>query len=262
MNISYNDLVTQLEPFKDKVLYHGLTETEIVNLEQKTGKSFPVYFREFLRIFGIRQDFVSGLLKREVDFIERTNYLPEEIKMSYVLIGDNGGEDFWLLNTENHNDTNLYEWQHWSDGAVVKTGFNFETLLKESIANLTDNGVEKETNAHKFWHVQFAVPADNEQKIYETIPLAPVQEWNLKEVSPAQVYCYETIVNLAGKEIKFERQESAGWASPIYYFNLKEPAIEFGEQSLIKDIDAKLKKAFPAYKLIDYGILALKDEDE
>jgi hypothetical protein len=261
MDNLYIDIKRQLEPFKDKVFYYGLTETEVTDFEQKIGKTFPSYFREFLHVFGVRQDFVFGLLPREIDFIERTNYLPDEIKKSFILIGDNGGEDFWLLNTNNQNDTDLYEWQHWLDGKVVKLGHNFETLIKESISKLSDKEIKSETNDKKNWCVQFTIPTDNEQKIYGTIPLTPIQDWELKEVTPAQVHCFETNAKLVDKIIKLTKQEYAGWESPIYYFNLKEPAKEYGKESLIKEIDSKLKTAFPKYRLIDYGILALTDDD-
>lgn len=262
MDKLYIDIKRQIEPFRDKVFYHGLTETEVTDIEQKIGNKFPTYFREFLKIFGVRQDFVFGLFTREIDFVERTNYLPDELKKSFILIGDNGGEDFWLLNIDNQNDTNLYEWQHWLDGEVVKLGYDFETLLDESISKLSDRNIKRETNDKKSWRVQFAITTDNEQNIYATIPLTLIQDWELKEVSPAQVHCYETKAKLTDKVIKFTRQEYAGWSSPTYYFNLKEPANEFGPQSLIKKIDANLKKTFPKYKLIDYGILALSDNDE
>jgi hypothetical protein len=261
MSAFYSEILRQLEPFKDKVFFHALTEAEVTDIEKKTGKPFPIYFREFLKTFGVRQDFVFGLLTRENDFIERTKYLPDEVKKSYVLVGDNGGEDFWLLNTDNQTDTNLYEWQHWLDGDVVKLGHNFEALLKESISKLSDTEIEKEPNNKKSWCVQFSIPTDNEQRIYATIPLTLIQDWELKEVSPAQVYCYETKAKLVDKVINFKKQEYIGWSSPTYYFDLKEPASEFGKQSLISDIDNKLKKTFPKYKLIDYGILALTDED-
>jgi hypothetical protein len=262
MDTLYTDIKRQLEPFKDKVFYYGLTETEVVDIEQKLGKAFPIYFREFLKIFGARQDFVFGLLTRENDFVEQSEYLPDEIKKSFILIGDNGGEDFWLLNTDNQNDTNIYEWQHWLDGEVVKLGYDFDTLLKENITKLSNTEIERKTNDKKSWCVQFAITTDDEQKIYSTIPLTLLQDWEFIETSPAQVHCYEAKARLVDKVIRFSRQEYAGWSSPIYYFNLKEPANEFGQKSLIKEIDTKLKTAFPEYGLIDYGILPLTDSDE
>jgi hypothetical protein len=48
----------------------------------------------------------------------------------------------------------------------------------------------------------------------------------------------------------------------MHFFNLREPVSQFGQYSLIKDLDAKLKAAFSGYKLIDYGILGLMDDME
>jgi hypothetical protein len=259
-HIFWSDIKLQLEPYKDRVFYHGLTETGISDIEKEIGSSIPAYFREFLKIFGVRQDFVFGLLRRERDFIENTNYLPADVKKSYIVIGDNGGEDYWLLNAIDHNDSNIYGWQHWADGAIVKLGLDFETLLKDNISKLSSPGVVLPANDKKNWEVQFAIPTNNEQLIYSTIPLVRMQDWELKEISPAEVHCYETKAKLVDNFINFRKQEYNGWSSPIYYFNLSEHANNFGKESLINDIDAKLKKAFPKYKLIDYGILVLTDE--
>jgi hypothetical protein len=261
MESFYQDILKKIEPHKDKVFYHGLKESEILEIEKKIGKKFPFYFQEFLKTFGVRQDFVFGLIENENTFIENFEYLPNEIKKSFILIGDNGGEDFWLLNSENEKDTNIYEWQHWLNGDVVELGYNFETLLNESILKLSDKAIKRETNDLKNWCVQFAITTENEQKIYDTISLSIIEDWKLEQVSPAEVYCYERKVKLGDKIIKFTRQEYSGWDSPVYYFDLKEPANEFGKESLIKEIDTKLRKVFPEYNLIDYGILPLTEEE-
>lgn len=260
MSNYYKDIERQLEPFRDKVFYHGLTEAEVLAIEQKIGKIFPIHFREFLKTFGVRQDFIFGLISREGDFENNTKYLPEHIKTSYIVIGDNGGEDYWLINTLNKDDTDIYEWQHWNDGEVVKLGYNFNELIQRNISNLSDPSIELQSNAQKSWCVQFSIPTNSEHKIYETVPLTEVQNWVLKEVSPAKVHCYETKAKLYGKTIKLKRQEYGGWETPIYYFDLREPVSEFDKQSTIKEIDTRLKAIFPKYKLVDYGILSLPEE--
>lgn len=265
MKTTYKDILQQIEPYKDRVCFHGLTEVEILNIEKNIENRFPNYFREFLKIFGVRQDLFFGLLSKEDDFLQQTEYLPNEIKKSFVVIGDSGGEGFWLLNSQNDNDTDIYEWKHWLDGKVENIGYNFEALLKQSISKLLDEKIEREINKNKFWNVQFAIPTKDENLIYSTIPFEPIQEWELEEISPANVLCYLTKVKLGNDEIKLTKQEYNGWNSPIYYFNLKEPVSNFGKHSLIKDIDNKLKQTFPEYSLIDYGILCLGegiDEEE
>lgn len=256
--INYDKILQQLTPYKDIVFYYGLTEDAILEIEQKIHTRFPSYFREFLKIFGVRQDWVFELITDENTFIKRTAYLPQQIRDLYVLVGENGGEDFWLLNARDERDTDIYEWY---DGEITNLGFNFESLLERNIFKLSNKETSRESNESKSWCVQFSIPTNNEPKIYSTIPLKIIREWELREITPAKVYCYETTAKLVDKTISFRKSEFSGWSSPSYYFDLKEPVSQFGQYSLIKEIDAKLKEAFPKYKLIDYGILPLLDED-
>jgi len=257
MSTFYTNIQEQIEPYKEIVFYCGLTELEVRYIEKKIDKSFPVYFREFLKTFGVRQDLVFGLFSRENDLIEQNSHLSDKVRGSYSVIGDNGGEEFWLINTDNPDDTTIYGLQDGLNGQVVKLEFGFETLLFKGVSKLIDEEAEKQNNDSKNWCVQFAIPADNVQSICETIPLLLMQDWELKEISPALVRCYETTAKLADGIIKFTRQEFEGWSSPIYYFDLKEPVCNIGKQSLIKDLDQKLKARFLAYKLIDYGVRTL-----
>jgi len=251
----YNDLLLQLAPYRDRVYYYGLTEAEVSGIEREIGQKFPVYFREFLRTFGVRQDLVFGLFIKEKDFAAQKEYLPKNLKKSYVLIGDNGGEDYWLINATDETDTTIYEWQHWAGGRVVSLGFDFATLLQRSIAVVSDPSIPRELNTAKNWCVQFSIPTNDEQRIYATIPLTLIGTWQLKDVTPADVYCYEAKAVLAEKPLVLKRSEYAGWSSPSYYFDLQEPVSQFGQPSLIKQLDGRLKTAFPQYRLIDYGIL-------
>lgn len=255
MDPFYKDLLEQLTPYRDLVYYYGLTEHEIATIEREISQKFPGYFREFLKTFGVRQDLVFGLYAKEKDFAAQKEYLPKNLRRTYILIGDNGGEDYWLLNAIDETDTNVYEWQHWAGGKVVPLGFDFGALLKKGVAALSDPSVPHISNAGKSWCVQFSIPTGDEQRIYAAIPLTLTGDWELKEVTPAEVYCYEARAMLVEMPITLKRDEYAGWSSPTYYFDLQEPVSHFGQPSLIKELDGRLKTAFPQYKLIDYGIL-------
>lgn len=179
-----------------------------------------------------------------------------------MVIGDNGGEDTWLLNAVDHSDMNIYEWQHWLDGDIVKMEYDFQSLLETSVSNLSTSQCSPIKNDDKSWCVQFSIRTNEEQKIYSTILLILVQEWEYKGTSPANVRSFEVRATLAQKDIIFRRLEYATWNSPMYCFDLKEPVSQYGLNSLIKDLDAKLKATSLDYKLIDYGILGLVDRTD
>jgi len=251
------DIQLKLEPLKDYTFYKGLTDPELIHLESQIGKPFPGYFREFLKAFGFRQDFIFGLLTREMDFVNKNSYLPTEIKDSFIVVGDNGGEDFWLLRTDEESDSNLYEWQHWLNGEIVKLGYDLETLIHKNIKKLSRKRKTLAKNDQKFWSVQFSIPTKDEEAIYKTIPLKLVEDWSLKSISPANVYHFEANALLNGNEIIFTKLEYEGWESPRHFFDYEVPLREIDNGSLINVMDEKLKKVFPEYKLIDYSILPI-----
>jgi len=129
MHIDYAEILKQLEPYKDKVFFLPMEGSEIDELERRVNCKFPRYFRDFLVTFGLKQDVVWGILESENDFERAANILPDEVRELYVQIGDNGGEDVWLLNTSDHADLNIYEYEHWKEGAIVALDMNFNTLI-------------------------------------------------------------------------------------------------------------------------------------
>ncbi|ACU60960.1 SMI1/KNR4 family protein [Chitinophaga pinensis] len=260
MSISYDKILEELYPFRDYVFYYGLSDSELTDLEQSIAQKFPDYYRDFLKLFGVRQDFVFGLLSRESDFVSAACNLPIDIRDKYVVVGDNGGEDYWLLNALDYSDTGIYEWQHWLEGDVVRMEHDFQELLNQSLSNLSDVQRKLVKNDDKSWCVQFSIKTNEEQKIYSSIPLVLSQEWTYTGISSANVHSFKAAAELGQKNIMFKRLEYAIWDSPRYFFDLREPVSQFGQYSLIKEIDAKLKAAFSGYNLIDYGILSLMDD--
>lgn len=256
----FQEIQQQLIPYQDKVYYHGVPEAEIADLEQQLARPLPGYFREFLGIFGFHQDIVFGLYYRTGDLIERAKYLPEEIQERYILIGDNGGEDFWLLRADDHNDTEVYEWQYWPGGEIVPLGFTFQELIQRSADQLAKRADTLVANEDKRWAVQFSIKTNDEDAIYSAIPLQRITDWELDSVSPAGVYSYDAEGVLAGIGLSLTKQAYAGWEAPIYYFELRQALDHAENPSLIRLLDGKLKPVFPGYSLVDYGILSFPEE--
>lgn len=260
MTTTYYDILLKLEPYKDKVFYFSLTDSEIVNLEKQIGQIFPNYFREFLLTFGIRQDFVFELFTREQDFADQYKYLPKSLRRYFVPIGgSSAGGDTWLIKS-NSEEQKIYELWHESNGELTTLDFSFKELIDRNINELSDLYDRKSFNKDKNWCVQFSIATTKENLLLKTIEAKQTKGWTNAEISSAGVYSYETQIELASKQIRLSRQEYKDWKEPIYYFNWKEPAFQIGANSFIRTLDKKLTKAFKGYKLIDYGVLALSDD--
>jgi len=186
----YTQLEKQLEEYHNIVFYKGLSEEAITTIEKDINKRFPFYFREFLKTFGVMQDFVFGLMTSKDRFYSQ-NDLPKEIQQSYILIGDNGGEDYWLLNTEDESDTNIYDWESWNTGEIKKLSFDFTTLLKDSISKLSDSSTYRIANEDKYWSVQFSISTNDANDIFLAILIKMVGDWISIDVSSAEVYSSE-----------------------------------------------------------------------
>jgi hypothetical protein len=262
MNSPYQKILTQLEPYKDKVFLLPLTYPEVIELEANIGQHFPAYFREFLMVFGIRQDLVFDLYKREKDFIDGYSYLPDAFKTGYIAIGaSDPGYEHFLLNVTDPADRRVYASHYGEPEAVVLLDFTFDDLLERSIDDLAESYPRLELNTKKNWCVQFSIRTTDEQLLLDTIGATRTKKWTKEDVSPAGVHCYVSEIDLLSRRRRFSRQEYIGWETPSYYFNMREPALPLDEKSAIRQLDIKLKKAFKKYVLIDYGIMALPDED-
>lgn len=79
----YGHLLAQIAPYKDKVFMCPLDETEISMLEKSLGSQFPGHFREFLLIFGLRQDLVPDIFDKEREFVDLYNWLPGKYRRKF-----------------------------------------------------------------------------------------------------------------------------------------------------------------------------------
>lgn len=260
MDTTYTDIQLKLEPYKDKAFYFPLSLNEVTNLQKQIGQNFPDYYRQFLLTFGIRQDFVFELFKREEDFADQYKWLPKKLRRDFVPIGgSSAGGDTWLIKS-NSEEQKIYELWHEGNGELTELDFSFKELIEKNISELGELFERKPFNKDKNWCVQFSIQTTKETELLKTINAQQTKGWTDVEVSSAGVRSFETEIELASKKIRLSRQEFKGWQKPIYYFNWKEPAYQIGAGSFIRTLNEKLIKAFKGYKLIDYGILALADD--
>ena len=132
MNTTYNEILLKLRPYKDKVFCFPMTEREVTQLEKQMGQQFPVYYRQFLLVFGIRQDFVFELFQRHQDFVSEYQYLPKPLKKKFVPIGgSDAGGDTWLVKASEPDEQRIYELWHEGGGELTLLDFTFNDLIEK-----------------------------------------------------------------------------------------------------------------------------------
>ncbi|MGY3087230.1 hypothetical protein ACVWYF_000256 [Hymenobacter sp. UYAg731] len=257
-SINYQSLLTELLPYADKVAFLPLTDGEIDKLEGLAEHRFPAFYREYLRTFGLMQDFVFGLLERPSDFKDTRAYLPKADQLQYIVIGNNSGEDCWLLRIDADGVENqLYECQHWNENRIVPLDFSFAELLHASFQEVRDGYADRLFNHQKSWRAQISVKTTEEQKILIALQATLHAPWELKDTSPANATEFRSEISLPDGIHPFSRLEYAGWETPIYFFNLQDAFTQLqAGNSIIKKTDRSLRNVFgSSYALIDYGLL-------
>jgi hypothetical protein len=248
--------------YRSKVAIAPLIEEDVVRIEERLGRQLPEYYREFLLKIGLKQDLVPGLFNKVDDFKPLTDFLPPGQSERFFQFGDNGGEDYWLLRSDDHSDLTIYEYEYYGSGQINSLGRTFEDLLNEAVQHLEENASFLVDNSKKLWAVQFAIDTPGELEIVAALEdfgctlLNPVKR---TEVSPAGVICSEGMIRLLNKDIPLKKQEYSAWATPCFYFDWEEPLEEMNNNSAIKRFEDQLKAKGLNVTLVDYGIQTKSD---
>jgi len=254
-------LLQKLEKYPDQGVITPLNESEIEQIERTLGKELPLFFKEYLRKIGLKQDVVWGVLEQVQDFDRLDDFLPEGTTSQFFRFGHNGGEDYWLLRYDEEQERAIYEYDYYNQFEIVKLDKTFDDLLWEAKEKLIKN--TPKTNAQKEWCVQFSVNTGsgkflvNQLKSSLTIEL--IREPKYVDTSEAGVKTFEGMLRIEGKDIALHKQIIQGDGSSSLYFDLEETVEVMQTDSLIKKIDEALEKSILKHVLIDYGILPKDD---
>lgn len=248
--IDFQKIKERLVAVEDYVFYMPLTIEQVEALQKEVGTTFPTYYKDFLLNFGFQQDLVQGLFTDKDEFIEQNSYLEEDMT-DYLGIGDNGGEDFWIIKTDKINNQRIY---NWIDDEIEKTDFEFIDLIEYSLAALEDEDVFFLKNSEKSWCVQFAVTTLDEQKLFSVLEAKPLGEWKHNGVSEAGVEEYILDIDLNGEVLTINRLKNDNSSAASYYINYRENVDSVKREGKINKWSALLKENFPEFYLIDYGV--------
>jgi len=249
-----DEILMDLVPFMDKVFLCPLTSKEIGELEKIYQRKFPEFYRYFLSRIGIRQDFVWGLLGRKFDFKNISEFISST---DYFQIGDNGGEDYWLLKFDEEDDKSVYDFDYYCNSEINKIN-TFDTILIDAFEDVKTNYDKRLYNSQKGWHVEFSTNTSStkflEKELGKTLDVKVIKE-PLKVVGDSGKDHYEVgIIQINGEKVELKK-----WIDDrSLSFNWKEPVENMKSNSLTDKIDSALRECQFKHSMVQYGILPLK----
>ncbi|MDR0228443.1 MAG: SMI1/KNR4 family protein [Flavobacteriaceae bacterium] len=227
ITINYESFLKDIQPFEEYLFYKSLTEQEVISLEAEASCTLPQYYREFLLHFGFYQDLISGLFTTKEEWLEQNGYL-HEAEENYVMIGDNGGEDFWLLRTDDVQDRKVY---NWVDDEVEETGLTFDDLLAKCLRDVADDDLIKLTNNKKVLRAHLSVSTDQESELIDKLGIEFIENWeedvpNFEDMrdylKDQQITIYTTNAKLNGSLISIKKECSQKTNRTVYTFDYTE----------------------------------------
>ncbi|MEK6493292.1 SMI1/KNR4 family protein [Myroides odoratimimus] len=257
--INYQLFLKEILPFDNYLFYRSLKEEEVAELETKISKPLPPYYKEFLLHFGFYQDLIKGLFINKNEWIEQNGYLGE-VEENYVMIGDNGGEDFWLLRTDDTDDRTVY---NWVDDEIEETGFTFDDLLERCLNNLKDDSLFKLSNDKKALRIHFILHPEQENKLSEVLGIEYTGEWiedipNFEDLrdylKDRQLSVYNINATLNGQSIEIRKEYNHKTNKAVYTFDYYEPLSALRENSKIDVYQALVTEYFNSSSLSVLGI--------
>ena len=251
----------RLKEFDSKVFFSPIKESEAREIERRLNRKLPQYYREFLMTIGLKQDVIFGLIDKVSDFDPLIDFLPKGQAKNHFRFGDNGGEDYWLLRSDDFSDHNIYEYEYYGDGKIKSIGKTFEDLLSESYSLLKMNKDRLVDNSKKVRSVQFSIDTDNFDQIIQSLRnefrCSVSREIGNMQVSSAGVITSNGTITLEGIETLIKKQEYNDWKTASYYFNWNESVHEINTNSIIERVEATLRNDGLNVTVIDYGIRVL-----
>lgn len=252
--MDYNKLLENLQPVAHQIFRHGLSATQIQSLEENLHLKFPKYYYEFLIFFGFQQDFVPGLFTDEATFLEQNSYLQDADESdNYLMIGDDGGEHYWLIRTDQPSNPAIFNWE---DDEIEPTNFTFSDLLQQALEQRTAPYTIWESNENKVWHVEFHIKTQDEALLFAAIPLELTSDWVEQEKEDNEDNAtFVASALLAHKKLAHTKKELIAQQTNNYSFRWLEPVLVLGENSQVRAWEKKLQEHQLSYALLDFGIL-------
>lgn len=256
MNFSVDAFFEELKPYKDSVLLTPMSVKDISQLEMQVGQRFPAYYKNFLLNAGINQDVVFGFIDHVDDFEPLHDFLPEGDSNNYFRIGHNGGEDYWLLRSDDPEDHQVYYFDYSLSEKIKPLGKTFEELLAEAIDTIEADD-QRKLNEEKSRVVEVSILTNDEVILFDvftSVFRSHLQsDFELVGTTKAGVQREEMVFRIGSKEFVLKRNSFPDWPSPRYSLKFKESYKSKDEDTPRVILEKELSSKGIEFSRFDFG---------
>lgn len=223
-----------------------LTEAEIAEVEVACNKPIPQSIRDWLATVGAPQNVCYRLPHDASDFVDLQRGVPAEL---FAFSWDENSEVTYAVDR---------------NGKVHLESRTRPELIPESLTEFVlMNLAGPEPLDDVKWHTQLSFSTSKEQEVLEVLSrafaLSRLSGWEYQDTSPARVITHHNRCESPQGPTKISRQTYQGWPTPIYYLNR---VISLDEIRKAKDAFRRFEELDLGFKLINYGLLSLNDDQD
>ncbi len=258
----YLEQRSRLENFDDRIFYHPMTVSEIYGSEAKIGYPLPPYFRDFLAVFGVKQDILPWLLWTDGAFFIPGGLLPEADQGRFITVGRLTGYGLYFLNFSNPNDQMVYKLEFEENKRLVPVGL-FPDLVKKGIDEAIEMYQERTLNDEKIRKVEFHFYSKDYDAVLTPI-LDHIQAEDLPEFRfdtlENDVAIWKTTLQFEGKTVELERHEGFDDVIyPKYFLTVTEPITDLKSGSFVEFIRGCYKEKEIKLEFLEYDFRMMQE---
>lgn len=226
----------RLTVHSDRVFFHPMSSEEILKTEEKTGYLLPPYFRDFLSVFGTKQEILPWMIWVDGAFGIDGNFVPESFKNTLYIIGRGTKHGQFFISFSEPLDPTVYLLEFGKEKSLVPVG-QFTDLVKNGVDALIETYDDLRPNSEKVRKAVLHFFSGDYDKvidpILEYIDADELPEFTFSKLEEDVVICHSEI-QIKNRNIILERHEGFDPDEyPKFLLRLTEPLTDLKTDSFI-----------------------------
>lgn len=232
----YIALSERLDGLTENVFFHGMTKDEITECEKSIGYLLPPYFRDFLLVFGVKQDLLPWLNWTDGEFLIAGMPLPEMDHGRFFIVGRRTEFGLFFISFSDPDSDMVYRLDFENGKQLIEMGSLpdlLETAVEEAIANYDS----RSPNSEKIRKVELNFYSEDYDEvitpILDHLKMDELPAFEFRELAN-DVAIWKAELRFEGRSIEIQKHESFDPKFyPKFFLTLSEPITDLKSHSFV-----------------------------